>query len=556
MKETQNTDQTPEKVVTRYDLKMQRRKEEKERAEKNRRRDNIIGIAVVAALVCLVASFPIRNYLTVHGSYVKVNGETVSRVEFDYQYNVAMNGYLSQYGYYLYMMGIDPSQDFSSQMYSDTLTWGDYFQQLAVESMIRNKTLAAKAEEEGFVYDTDQEYAEYMKSVEDAASENGTTKKSYLKQLYGPYATESRVKPYVEEALYAAAYYDELAKRQTPSMEEIQSYYDENKASYDSVDYYMMTVEAELPTEPTELADPVEETEAEDGAAEDGSSEEKAYEPSEAEIQAAMDQAKEKANKAVKTLKVDGELRENVRRSSAAYLLQDWLFDEARKEGDATVIEDSSSHRYYVVEFVDRYLDEVLSVDVRMVLTDAENGQAILDEWKAGAATEESFAELCDKYNDSSVTAAKGGLIEAAASSSMPSDLSSWVHEEGRAAGDTAFISPEGSENAYVLYYKGTNEAEWILSIRQTLISQRMSDYMEELTAEGKVEDPKGNLKYLKVQAEQEAEAQESSEGGQSSQEGEASEGSDSSEGTGSSQEGEASGSGEDTGSDSGESVE
>ena len=123
MKETKNADQTPEKAMTKYDLKVQRRKEEKERARKSRRRDNIIGIVVVAALLCLVASFPIRNYLTVHGSYVKVNGENVSRVEFDYQYNMAVNNYLSQYGYYLYMMGIDPNSDFTSQMYSDTLTW-------------------------------------------------------------------------------------------------------------------------------------------------------------------------------------------------------------------------------------------------------------------------------------------------------------------------------------------------------------------------------------------------------------------------------------------------
>ena len=49
-----------------------------------------------------------------------------------------------------------------------------------------------------------------------------------------------------------------------------------------------------------------------------------------------------------------------------------------------------------------------------------------------------------------------------------------------------------------MLYYKGTNEAEWILSIRQTLINQKMSAYVAELTAEGKVDDPKGNLNYLK----------------------------------------------------------
>ncbi len=540
-KEAQNADQTPEKVMTKYDLKMQRRKEEKERAEKTRRRDNVLGIVIVAALVCLVASFPIRNYLTVHGNYVKVNGENISRVEFDYNYNVSVSNYLNQFAYYLYMMGIDPSSDFTNQMYSDTLTWGDYFQQLAVENLMRNKGLLAQAKAEGFTYDTAEEYERYKESLEKAASENNTTAKSYLKQLYGPYATESRLKPYVEENLYVAGYYDQLAERQTPSMEEIQAYYDENKSSYDSVDYYLATVDAELPTEPTELADPVEETEGED-AGEDADTaeggEEQPYQPSEAEIEAAMAQAKEEADKAVKTVKADGELKENVSKNAATYLLQDWLFDEERKEGDSTVIEDSTGHRYYVVEFAGRYLDEVPSSDIRVVVTDAENGQAILDEWKAGDATEDSFALLCDKYNDPAVTAAEGGLLEAVTSTSVPAEINDWLQDEARTAGDTAVISPETEENTYVVYYRGTNEMEWIISIRQTMISQRMAEHVDEITAQGSVEDPKGNLRYLKVQAEAEAAAQESS----------AAEGQESSEGEGSSEDGAASQDGEGSG--------
>ena len=68
-------------------------------------------------------------------------------------------------------------------------------------------------------------------------------------------------------------------------------------------------INAELPTEPTELADPVDETQkAEDGAE---GEEEKAYEPSEAEVAAAMAEAKVKADEAVKTSAKVGELREN-----------------------------------------------------------------------------------------------------------------------------------------------------------------------------------------------------------------------------------------------------
>ena len=53
------------------------------------------------------------------------------------------------------------------------------------------------------------------------------------------------------------AYYQKLQEDNAPGDDEVQSYYEENKATYDSVDYRLTTIEADLPTEPTELADPV-----------------------------------------------------------------------------------------------------------------------------------------------------------------------------------------------------------------------------------------------------------------------------------------------------------
>ena len=106
-KETQNTGDKPEKIVTKYDLKMQRRKEEREKARRDEKAGRIIGIALLAVLVCFVASFPIRNYLTVNGSYIKVSGENVSKVEFDYHYQMASGDYISQYGAYLSYFGLN-----------------------------------------------------------------------------------------------------------------------------------------------------------------------------------------------------------------------------------------------------------------------------------------------------------------------------------------------------------------------------------------------------------------------------------------------------------------
>lgn len=504
-KETENTGQEKEKVVTKYDLKMQRRKEQKEKAAREEKISRIIGIAVVVALVCIVASFPIRNYLTVNGTYATVNGEKISRVEFDFNYNMARTNYLNQYGAYLSYFGVNMNGNLDTQMYSDTLTWGDYFDELAVQNIARTIGLEKEARAEGFTYDVTEDYNEFREALKDAASEAGMTLKNYVKELYGPYATESRVKPCLEKSFYISAYNEAVADRLTPSMEEIQSYYDENKASYDSVDYYSETVDAQLPTEPTELADPVEPEEGEEEGTEDGDGTEEAYQPSEAEIAAAMEDAKEEADKLEKTLAADSELVTNAKKSSVSYLISDWLFDEERKQGDTTVIEDSTNHRYYVVGFESRYLDETPSVDVRVTLTDEDNGQAILDEWKAGAATEESFAEICDKYNDPDITAVEGGLLEGVLISDMPEELAEWLGDSARAAGDTTVVSPESEQYTYVVYYVGTNDAGWIQSIRTTLRNEKVSDYMQTFVENIDVQDPKGNLRYIDIRAEEAA---------------------------------------------------
>ena len=359
-KQKQENAEAPEKVVTRYDLKMQKRQEQKKKEEREKKISAVVGILLVVGLACLVASFPIRSYLTVHGTYITVDGEKVPRVEFDYNYNLVMNSYMSQNYYYLSMFGLDLSGDLSQQMYSETLTWKDFFEQMAVDNIKRTKALKREmmASADVFTYDPTEDYEEYKKALQDAAAESGSTLKAYVQEMFGPYATMSRVEDYVKEGMITSAYYESVRESRTPSDEEIQEYYDQNKNDYDSVDYRMTVVNAELPTEPTELADPVEESEsAESGDTEAADGEEAAYEPSEAEIEAAMSEAKKTADEKEKTIGTQGELFENQTRTSVQVLLREWLFDSSRKAKDTTVIEDTGSHCYYVLEFEDRYLD-------------------------------------------------------------------------------------------------------------------------------------------------------------------------------------------------------
>ena len=505
-------EQTEQKVMTKYDRKVQKRKEEKEKEKKEERISTTVGIVFLVALVCLVASFPIRTYLATHETYVVINGEEVNKVEFDYVYNTSKNNYITQYGSYLSYFGLDTSKDLSTQMYSETLTWQDYFEQNAVESLKQNKALMAEAKAAGFTYDTTDEYNTFKETIKTSAAAAGVSDKEYVRSIYGSYATMGRIEEYVKNDMVMNAYYQKLQEDNAPSDDEVQSYYEENKATYDSVDYRLTTIEADLPTEPTELADPVEETAADttgttDGTAATDSTQDTAYQPSDAEIAKAMEDAKVLADDAEQTVAKDGEAHENEKKSSVNYLISDWLFDDARKAGDTTVITNDNSHCYYVVAFEKRYLDETPSADVRVIIpTEDKTGEEILEEWKNGAATEDSFAELCKKYTQDTSAVENGGLFEQVTKTGMTEELSNWIFDSSRQAGDTVAITV--SDTTYVLYYIGQDQPEWKINIKNTLVSDTMSQHVQDITADVTVEDPKGKLNYLKVQAEESAAAE------------------------------------------------
>lgn len=503
-KKKKDTTETQEKVLTRYDLKMQRRQEEKRKEQRNKRIASVVGILLLVGLVCFVASFPIRSWLTVHGTYIVVADENVSRLEFDYNYNTVRNNYISQNTWLTYF-GLDLTGDLSNQMYSDTLTWKDFFDEMAVDNLLSGKAVERDMKAAGFTYDESEDYEEFVEALQVVASGSGMTLDAYVKEFYGPYATLSRVEKFIRQDLKISAYYEQLADSKTPSDQEIQSYYEENKDSYDCLDYHLLTVDAELPTEPTELADPVEETETDTEGVVGEGAEGAVYEPSQAEIDAAMELAKAKAEELQDTVAADGEEYTNMSQDNINYLLSDWLYDSERKKGDTTVIEDSGNNRYFIVSFDDRYIDPTISVNVRAVLTEDGNGQAILDEWAAGEATEESFAVLADQYN-APMSTEEGGLFEGLIPSALSEELSDWLADGSRAHGDTAVITPEGSVVTYVFYFISAGDPEWKLSIRNILLSETMDEYINGLKEGLEVEDPHNNLNYLKIQA-QEAEA-------------------------------------------------
>lgn len=463
-----------DKVVTRYDRKMQRREEEKAKAKKQMLTTNGIMILMVLAVVAFIASFPIRSYLGRNEAYVTINGEEIKQVEFDYNYANVVN----ENSGYLGLMGINTTQDLATQMYTENLTWKDFFEEETVNNLKQTKALKAEADAAGFEFDASSEVENFKTAMEEAAKAAGITTKAYVQQVYGPYATVEELSVFVAENARVNAYFQEVSAGMTVSDDEINTHYEENKELYDCVDYYVAAFPAELASEA----------------------------PTEEEITKALEEAKKLAEAAEADLGKEGEEKLGLTYYETESALCGWLFDDTRKQGDTTVLVDENSNICYAAEFIKRYRNETPTADVRVIITQEDNGQAILDEWKAGAATEESFAELCKTYTINSAAVVTGGLTEGVSSSGMSEELSAWIFAEDRVAGDvTSMMLEDGI--TYVLYYVGEGNPEWKANIEYILLSQKQTEYITALTEKVTVEDTNGRLNYLKVKKELEAEA-------------------------------------------------
>ena len=160
-----------QKVQTKYDLKMERRKQQK---LKEARQDKIIrivagtvGAVLVAAVVLSVAASLIRKNNVLRGTYVKAGDHELTELEYDYYYHSSVNNYIMSYSSILPYMGLDTSVAFDQQQYTEDLTWKDMFDEMTMEQVRQTKALVDDAEKAGYVYDPTPEYAQYQEELKE-----------------------------------------------------------------------------------------------------------------------------------------------------------------------------------------------------------------------------------------------------------------------------------------------------------------------------------------------------------------------------------------------------
>ena len=178
---------------------------------------------------------------------------------------------------------------------------------------------------------------------------------------------------------------------------------------------------------------------------------------------------------------------------------KDWITDAQRAFGDITVIPNSAGTGYNVVVFGSHDDNHYPTVSVRHILIKAaedENGafsdealaaaeakaQEILEQWKAGEATEESFAALAEEYSEDGGSNTNGGLYENIYKGQMVEAFDEFCFA-GHKHGDTTVVTATtgGYAGAHVIYYVGEGELYSNYIARQDKLEADTSAWYESL---------------------------------------------------------------------------
>lgn len=366
-----------EKVVTRYDRKMEARRIQAEKERLAAKRWKIGGIVVSICLVCALAGVTIQSVVKKQSAlkdvYITVGNHELTKLEYDFYYNSTTNNYINTYYSYLSYMGLDPSKDFAEQNYSGDLTWKDNFDQMAVDNVTQMKALFDDAQAQGFEYDVTEDLNTYIENINNAASEAGLSVARYYTASFGTYATQSNVEPFIKEMLFVSAYHDHLNEEMLPTEEEITSYYEENKNNYDKVNYHEFPFRATLEEDAAEEVITAAMSEL-DTKAEEMLRRLKAGEDFETLCE-------EYANEDQKADYSDTETEHSFHQESTYFSVSaqyaEWLYEEERKAGELTKVEDTENHVIYVVRFDERLYDESCRETISNRLVNQEVNQYV-----------------------------------------------------------------------------------------------------------------------------------------------------------------------------------
>lgn len=458
----------------------------------------ITKIIVIALIVFVVLAAAGVVLGTVYSNYVANGGSERSTISFEsdhYKVNNCMYTYFNytgiyNYGAYLSMMGVDPTQPLSSQdcsyMQADENgnqgTWHQYFIQQSANEIMTYLNYAEAARAADFEYaDIEKDIDSQIEVLKGKATEAGYENlQDYLDAYYASFVKESDVRDALKLQLFANKYYtkaeDDIKAELTES--DYDTKLNDNPNSLKKVDFMSYSISADVAEDADEAA-----TQVANQAAEARAKELLAAAATKEAFTEWVKADLTEKNATAETPSTEEEIKEQAESvtEGQAYSEGDdfstWAFDANRAVGEATMLDDGNGT--YTVYFLIKtpYLEEYETKNVRHILLKSEEdnetieakAKEILDEFKAGDKSEDAFDALAKEHNEDTAS-----LYKNVTKGQMVEEFNDWIFNDQRKAGDTDIVKTQ--YGYHIMYFAGNGLKAWQAEAQSNLTSDKMTE--------------------------------------------------------------------------------
>ena len=510
--------------------KMTERQLQEQKEAKKLKIYTIVFVAVLVVMIVAAVWTAVSQTITASGILERntvamtVGDQEISAAELNYFYVDAVNEFYSQYGSYASMFGLDVAKPLNEQVLSaeEGTTWADNFMETAKSNIQTTYALANAAKAAGYeLTETDQAGIQNVMSSMElyAAMYQYPDADSYLKAMYGNGASAEGYRAYYELRILASSYEQHYAASLSYDDAALRAAEADNYAEYSSFTFNSYYLPASKFLEGG--------TTAEDGTTtysdEENANAVKACEEAanallEMEIDSviAFDEAIAGISVNTEDAAAKSTPYTNYAYANVNSYTQSWIADEARQEGDIGVLASTTEstdaegntttkiNGYYIVYYIGS-TDNIFPLrNVRHILIEYQGGttdetgatvysdeekadvkakaQALLDEWLAGEATEDSFATLANQNTQDPGSVSTGGLYENIAPGTMVEPFDTWCFDEARQVGDTGIV--ETTYGYHVMFFSGYGETYHDYLVKTEMVNNAYTEWQSEVVSD------------------------------------------------------------------------
>lgn len=420
----------------------------------------VLATVIVVSIIlnsALDSGKPLRNTIVAKTEHFEVTGTMASY----YLYNTVNTFKTNNSTQLDTFMDVDVSLKKQKSYYNINQTWFDYFVNTVSTNINSYLALAEEAHSKGETLRkefTDM-IEEELQLMNQYASNAGMSINKYLRQNYGRGVKESDVRAALE--LYYIAYqaYNDYYEGLEVTDEDIDKYVSDNKSSFYTASYYTFTVDAVYDVNASDdlaikRAVALAKAKAESLAAC------KTEEAFKAALKAYLIELEEDEKDIDKII---SESYKKDKTYSDSSDISKWVFDTARKVGDAKIVEGTESFTIYFVS-EPSHLDESETKNFyKIYFTNSnygseskatEKAEEVKKTFLAGDITVDAFKALAETYNeDDSV------FHENIAAGNLSDDIEKWLFDSARKEFDVEVI--KATSGCHLMMFAGNGLPAW-----------------------------------------------------------------------------------------------